>query len=42
MSLIMNYSGKLIDPFNLKEEDFENFGMQAAVTLSRVQRFWGS
>lgn len=41
MSLIMNYSGKLIDPFNLKEEDFENFGMQAATTLTRVQRFWG-
>lgn len=41
MSQIMNWAGNLIDPFNLKEEDFENAGMQAAVTLSRVQRFWG-
>jgi len=41
MSQIMNWAGNLIDPFNLKIEDFENAGMQAAVTLSRVQRFWG-
>lgn len=41
MSLIMNWMGNLIDPFNLQERDFENAGMQTAVTLSRVQRFWG-
>lgn len=38
---VLNYQGKLIDPLALKESDFENLGMQAAVTLSRVQRFWG-
>jgi len=41
MSRIMNWSGRLIDPFDLKPEDFENAGLQAAVTLSRIQRFWG-
>lgn len=40
-SQIMNWAGDLIDPLNLKEEDFKNAGIQAAVTLSRVQRFWG-
>ncbi len=38
---VLNYAGKLIDPLNLKESDFKNLGMQAAITLSRVQRFWG-
>lgn len=41
MSLVMNYTGKIIDPLHLKDSDFENMGMQAAVTLSRLQRFWG-
>ena len=40
MSKIMNWSGNLIDPFNLEEKDFENVGIQAAITLSRIQRFW--
>lgn len=41
MSLVLNYQGKLINPLDLKESDFDNLGMQAAVTLSRIQRFWG-
>lgn len=41
MSIVMNWAGKLIDPLNLKESDMQNLGMQAAVTLSRLQRFWG-
>ncbi len=42
MSLkVMNWAGKLIDPLNLIESDFDNIGMQSAVTLSRLQRFWG-
>ena len=38
---VLNYQGKLIDPLNLQDSDFENIGMQLAVILSRVQRFWG-
>lgn len=38
---VLNYQGKLIDPLNLQDSDFDNLGMQAAITLSRVQRFWG-
>ena len=41
MSQVMNWAGKIIDPLNLKPEDMQNLGMQAAVTLSRLQRFWG-
>ncbi|MCK9549487.1 hypothetical protein [Aquamicrobium sp.] len=41
MSRVLNYQGKLIDPLNLQESDFNNIGMQAAITLSRLQRFWG-
>ena len=41
MSLIMNWSGHLFDPFNIQKEDMEGIGLQAAVTLSRIQRFWG-
>ena len=41
MSKIMNWTGNLINPFNLEEKDFENAGIQVAITLSRVQRFWG-
>ncbi len=41
MSKVLNYQGKLIDPLNLKTSDFANLGMQSAITLSRVQRFWG-
>lgn len=40
MSKIMNWSGDLINPFMLKDEDFNNAGLQVAITLSRVQRFW--
>ncbi|WP_258864134.1 MULTISPECIES: HD domain-containing protein [unclassified Helicobacter] len=38
-SLVMNASGKLIDPFNLKESDFDVNVI--AQTLSRICRFWG-
>jgi len=38
---VLNYQGKLLDPLNLLESDLDNLGMQLAVTLSRVQRFWG-
>ena len=41
MSRILNFSGRLIDPFDLHPEDMKNAGLQAAVTLSRIQRFWG-
>jgi hypothetical protein len=41
MAEVLNYQGKLIDPLNLQDSDFDNLGMQLAVTLSRVQRFWG-
>ena len=41
MSIVLNYQGKLIDPLNLRDSDFDNIGMQSAVTLSRLQRFWG-
>ncbi|MBC8214082.1 MAG: hypothetical protein ISR90_01660 [Candidatus Marinimicrobia bacterium] len=41
MSTVLNYQGKLIDPLNLRDSDFDNIGMQSAVTLSRLQRFWG-
>lgn len=37
----MNWKGRLIDPFNLTEEDLTGIGLQLAVTLSRIQRFWG-
>ena len=39
-SKVLNYQGKLLDPLNLVESDLDNLGMQLAVTLSRVQRFW--
>lgn len=38
---VLNYQGKMIDPLNLQKEDLQNLGMQCAVTLSRLQRFWG-
>lgn len=38
---IMNWKGKLIDPFNLEPDDLRGIGLQLAVTLSRIQRFWG-
>lgn len=38
---VLNYQGKLINPLNLQDSDLDNLGMQLAVTLSRVQRFWG-
>ena len=38
---VLNYQGKMIDPLNLKKEDLSNLGMQCAVTLARLQRFWG-
>lgn len=38
---VLNYQGKMIDPLNLKKTDLDNLGMQCAVTLSRLQRFWG-
>lgn len=41
MALALNYQGKLIDPLNLQIADLDNIGMQSAVTLSRLQRFWG-
>ena len=40
MAKVINYAGKLIDPLNLTKEDFQNCGMQSAVTLSRICRFW--
>lgn len=40
-SRVLNYQGKLLNPLNLLESDLDNLGMQLAVTLSRVQRFWG-
>ena len=36
---VMNSSGRLIDPFNLEDEDF-NINV-VALTLSRICRFWG-
>ena len=41
MSKVLNYQGRRLDPLDLKDEDFQNLGMQLAITLSRVQRFWG-
>lgn len=41
MSKVLNYQGHLLNPLDLKDEDFQNLGMQLAITLSRVQRFWG-
>lgn len=41
MSKVLNYNGKLLDPLNLRITDFDNLGMQSAITLSRLQRFWG-
>jgi len=38
---VLNYQGRMINPLALKREDFDNVGMQCAVTLSRLQRFWG-
>jgi hypothetical protein len=38
---ILNYQGKLIDPLNITPDEMDNIGMQSAVTLSRLQRFWG-
>lgn len=40
MPKVLNYAGKLIDPLNLTASDFDNCGMQSAVTLSRICRFW--
>lgn len=37
--LVMNASGKMINPFNLKNTDFEP--RIIAKTLSRICRFWG-
>jgi|GEM_PF-1337174 len=38
--LVLNWDGKLLDPFNLKDSDFDDIAMQAAVTLSGLRRFW--
>lgn len=38
---LLNYQGRMINPLNIQPEDLQNVGMQCAVTLSRVQRFWG-
>ncbi len=38
---VLNYQGKLINPLDLKEDDLDNIGMQSAITLSRINRFWG-
>ena len=38
---VLNYQGKLINPLDLKESDLDNVGMQSAITLSRINRFWG-
>ncbi|WP_158004819.1 hypothetical protein [Campylobacter fetus] len=38
-NLVMNVSGKLIDPFALDDEDFDY--RIVAQTLSRICRFWG-
>ncbi len=40
MSSVLNYQGRILNPLDLKDEDFKNLGMQLAITLSRVQRFW--
>lgn len=37
--LVMNASGRLLDPYNLKKEDFDP--RIIAQTLSRTCRFWG-
>ena len=37
---VLNYQGKLINPLNLQESDLDNIGMQSAITLSRINRFW--
>ena len=37
---IENFAGKLLNPFAMFDEDFENLGEQLAVTLPRVGRFW--
>lgn len=39
MSLVMNASGRMINPFNLQPVDFDPRVM--AQTLSRICRFWG-
>ena len=41
MSTVLNYQGRMINPLDLQSEDFSNLGMQLAITLSRVERFWG-
>lgn len=38
--LVLNWDGKLLDPFNLQDSDFDDIAMQAAVTLSGLKRFW--
>jgi len=38
---VLNYQGKLINPLALKMSDLDNVGMQSAITLSRINRFWG-
>lgn len=37
---VIDWSGRLIDPMNLQLSDLENIGLQSAITLSRVCRFW--
>lgn len=37
--MILNVSGKLFNPFDLKQNDFENIDKQLATTLPRIQRF---
>jgi hypothetical protein len=37
---IENYAGRLLNPFAMFDEDFENLGEQLSVTLPRVGRFW--
>jgi 5'-deoxynucleotidase YfbR-like HD superfamily hydrolase len=41
MTRVLNYQGKLINPLDLKMSDLKNIGMQSAITLSRINRFWG-
>lgn len=38
---VLNWDAKLLDPYNLKESDFNDIAMQSAHTLSGLRRFWG-
>jgi len=41
MTRVLNYQGNLINPLHLKMSDLKNIGMQSAITLARINRFWG-